>query len=455
VEAAMPRAKVTFAEVVQGVGVRLFEVPGPEGPVLKADLTYPLTRARRRVRHTLGLARVLTKTFVLERLLPPHIDDLKVQSVTPPEGPLFRVYAGAWLAGCEARGLKHTTYRSYAVILKIHLLPAFGDLPLRQIDRKAVRALALAKRQAGASLNSVRLILVTLSSIFSSAIEDGLVQHNPALRPGRFIKLRGRQYDVNPLSHAEEVAFLEAVQAHAPLYYPFFLFLLRAGCRLGEAIALRPGDLDFRGRFIEVRRNFTNGRLTTPKNGKMRRVDMSKGLCRVLKEHLTTLELEAAAKGMIKPEWVFPNKHGGILDADNLRHRVFYRVLEAAGLRRVRIHDLRHSFASRLIANRESLAYVRDQMGHSSIQVTVDLYGHLVPGANKQAVDRLDEPYTPDARLAGEHQRLDARDDVGDVGDELVTTGAGSGTPDRTEPLEKPGAGEWGRTTDLLIRNLI
>src|SRR5213078_929233 len=71
---------------------------------------------------------------------------------------------------------------------------------------------------------------------------------------------------------------------------------------------------------------------------------------------------------------------------------MFYRVLGKAGLRRVRIHDLRHSFASRLIANGESLAYVRDQMGHSSIQVTVDIYGHLVPGSNKQAVDRLDEP---------------------------------------------------------------
>jgi len=52
----------------------------------------------------------------------------------------------------------------------------------------------------------------------------------------------------------------------------------------------------------------------------------------------------------------------------------------------------RHTFCSRLIANGESLAYIKEQMGHSSIQVTVDLYGHLVPGSNKQAVDRLDEP---------------------------------------------------------------
>jgi len=71
---------------------------------------------------------------------------------------------------------------------------------------------------------------------------------------------------------------------------------------------------------------------------------------------------------------------------------VFHKALAKAGLRRIRFHDLRHTFASRLIQNGESLAYVKEQMGHHSIKVTVDVYGHLVPGANKAAVDRLDAP---------------------------------------------------------------
>ena len=72
-------------------------------------------------------------------------------------------------------------------------------------------------------------------------------------------------------------------------------------------------------------------------------------------------------------------------------HRVehFYKCLEKAGLRRIRFHDLRHTFASLLIQNGEPLTYVKEQMGHSSIKMTVDVYGHLVPGANRQAVNRL------------------------------------------------------------------
>jgi len=119
---------------------------------------------------------------------------------------------------------------------------------------------------------------------------------------------------------------------------------------------------------------------------------MSIGLAEVLKNHLTNVELEAIASSNDRPQWVFPNQTGRILDPDNFRTRIFYKVLERAGLRRIRIHDLRHTFCSRLIGNGESLAYIRDQMGHSSIQVTVDLYGHLVSGSNRQAVDRLDEP---------------------------------------------------------------
>ncbi len=172
---------------------------------------------------------------------------------------------------------------------------------------------------------------------------------------------------------------------------------LRTGMRLGELLGLQWADIHFAGKFIEVKRNRVAGRITTPKNGKSRRIDMSKQLAETLKKLVTQRKEEKLKNGWADvPEWVFCTEQALPLDGDNLRHRVFYRVLSKAEMRRIRFHDLRHTFASLLIQNGESLAYIKDQLGHSSIKITVDTYGHLIPGANRQAVDRLDDADTLD-----------------------------------------------------------
>jgi integrase len=104
----------------------------------------------------------------------------------------------------------------------------------------------------------------------------------------------------------------------------------------------------------------------------------------------TARKADALKAGTPMTPWVFCNRDGAPLDGDNMRKRVFYRVLEVAKLEGVRVHDFRHTYASHLIQQGESPVYVKEQLGHSSIQVTVDIYGHLIPGANRAAVDRLD-----------------------------------------------------------------
>ena len=101
-----------------------------------------------------------------------------------------------------------------------------------------------------------------------------------------------------------------------------------------------------------------------------------------------TVALSEAAKRRRSADTA--SRGGTQIDPSNLR-KLFNRFLTDAKLRRVRFHDLRHSFASMLLQNGESLTYVKEQMGHSSINVTVDICGHLVPGGNRQAVDRLDD----------------------------------------------------------------
>ncbi len=179
---------------------------------------------------------------------------------------------------------------------------------------------------------------------------------------------------------------------HFPRHYPMILCALRTGLRLGELLGLQWSDLDFAGRFVEVRRTLhEGGRVEPPKNGKIRRVDMSCQLAEELQRLREGRQVEAEAKGWSDvPEWVFCNEEGKPIWESDFKRRVFHKALSRAGRRRIRFHDLRHTFGSRLLQNGESPVYVKDQMGHHSIKVNVDIYGHLVPGSNRAAVDRLD-----------------------------------------------------------------
>ncbi len=306
-------------------------------------------------------------------------------------GVKFAEYAETWLDRIK-HIRKHTTAGDYRKMLDRDILPALRGFDLKDITREKVKAVAFAGLKKGQSPKTVQNVIRCLSSLLSHAVEDGLLIVNTALRPGKFLPKISKRRGINPLTREEVAVFLKVVKDKAPRYYPLFLCAVRTGLRMGELLALQWGDFDFRERFIQVSRSYTHWKLTTPKSGESRRVDMSLGLTQALKDLLLERQVDAGAHGTEIPPWVFCNQHGGLLHPHNLRDRVFYGLLEKAKLRQVRFHDLRHTFASLLLQQGESPVYVKEQLGHSSIQITVDCYGYLIPGGNKQAVDRLDTP---------------------------------------------------------------
>ena len=160
--------------------------------------------------------------------------------------------------------------------------------------------------------------------------------------------------------------------------------------RLSELAGLQWGDVDFRGKFLTVRRQVVYGRIQRTKTDKIRRIDMSDALMEALRRHRKARREEWLKKGVNQiPRWVFSNQEGNPPDMHNVKNRHFYPNLAKAGLRRIRFHDLRHTFASLLVQDNQPLAYVKEQLGHSSIKLTVDVYAHLQPGANRDAVNRL------------------------------------------------------------------
>jgi integrase len=247
---------------------------------------------------------------------------------------------------------KHTTLADYTKILTRDILPALRGLDLQDITREKVKALALAGLQKGQSPKTVQNIVRCLSSLLSHAVEDGHVRSNTALKPGKFLPKVGKRHHIAPLRRKEVSVLIETAKTKLPRYYPLFLCAVRTGLRMGESLALQWDDIDWQGRFIEVQRNYTHWKLTTPKSGESRRVDMSREIGQVLGDLKTERQIEAAAVGGREiPAWVFCSETGGLLHPHNLRDRVFYGLLTKAKLRKVRFHDLatrsRHCYCSK------------------------------------------------------------------------------------------------------------
>jgi len=319
-----------------------------------------------------------------------------------PEEPTFATYAEKWLK-TDALRCKPSTVDFYRDYQTRYVIPRFGQKKIAAITRDDVKGFMSDLTEKGFAKNTIRLAVATLRVVLSSAVEDGSLTSNPAVRLGRFLQSDKATHKAQSMTREEAQIFLEAAKQFYPEFHPLFLMALRAGLRKGELLAVRWGDIQFGtsdndpNRYILVQHNYVHGRFTSPKSKKSRRVDMSRELRRVLLELRDKRMLEAFMKGKtsIAEDLVFPSKAGTVLDHSNLTHYQFLPCLEHAGLRRFRFHDLRHTFGSLLIQDGTSLVYVKDQMGHSSIQITVDTYGHLIPGADINWIDGLDRKTTP------------------------------------------------------------
>lgn len=334
------------------------------------------------------------------RLFPEQI--LKRQGETKPQAITLSKYAETWMKAKCASGLKYTTLKRYQSILKIHLIPTFGLQPLADVNRAKVRELVGALNDQGLKPKTIKNVLLALSALYSDAIEDEHVQHNPALKTGKLIKIPKVGEGVEVFAHEEEWYLLQTAKERCPHYFLLILLLFRTGLRIGEAVALQPGDLSLRSRCLWVQRNFTAGQLShTPKNRKKRRVDLSQDLVQAMKECLVVREAEALLKNQSLDDWLFTAPQGGIIRCNNFRDRVWKPLLKAAGLPYKWIHATRHTFATRMIMNGANLVYVQKQLGHSSIQLTVDTYTHWIHQSERSDSLEVDCLVTPPKKDGG------------------------------------------------------
>jgi integrase len=304
-------------------------------------------------------------------------------------------YADKWLVNI-ANAVERRTHQSYTGMLKNHIRPTLGSLPLTGITRAQIKELLAAKRAAGMAKDSVRLIRATISALFAEAQDAELVDSNPAARTGRArgrktpdgLSAHERRQRIRAMTVEQLAVFLEA--AAGDRHSLLWLTLADTGMRPGEAFALHWTDIDVATRQITVERSVERGgKIKSTKTGASRTVDLTPRLAAALDARQTAVEAAALAAGRDVNPLLFPSEAGTPLDGINMARR-FVGLVQRAGLPRFRLYDLRHSFASHLLMAGAPLLYVSTALGHVKATTTLQHYTHYLPTGDRAVADRLE-----------------------------------------------------------------
>jgi len=263
------------------------------------------------------------------------------------------------------------TRKTYRGRTRVHIKPTLGSVRINKLTTEQVQQWLNTQTCSSAT---TALAWGLLFSSLEMAFRKGEIRVNPARKASH--------------TYPEGVRLPRTVRKKAPVFlgrkdeYPLVLkaiperhrvmveFLAETGCRLGEALALTPADVNLSTGKVHFGKSFSKGRLgTTKTEGSDRRI-------RVAQSVLDKLDLSG--------EYVFPNQVGKMIHADSWRSDVWQPAMEKSGLpkhRRPRIHDLRHSHASWLLDAGVSLPAIQQRLGHSDVMTTLGIYGHAATGS--------------------------------------------------------------------------
>ena len=275
---------------------------------------------------------------------------------------------------------KPSTRDGYEGYLKNHLNPFFGDMKLVDITSIMVKEFIKQKLETGRVNSTVNKYTKLMSEIYSFMIDNDVVNKNPLARIKALKETKNNK--IRALSTEEVQVLLSKTKQVYPDFYPLLFTALFTGMRQGELLGLTWSSINWVKGKIKIDKNYTHGRVGTPKTNKIRYVDMSNELAKVLKEW----RLACPNSDL---DLVFPNSEGLYFDANNMLKRRFKPALRRAGIDEIRFHDLRHTYASLLLANGAPMKYVQSQLGHASITMTMDLYTHLLPEVNDKCINLL------------------------------------------------------------------
>jgi integrase len=281
--------------------------------------------------------------------------------------------------------LKLSTQHGYKTVLTKHLLPYWRDWRLRDIGRQDVQQWVADRFRRQLGWQTVRNAWTLLSGILETAVEYGYLWTNPA----RGVKFPEKELKEAPVLFTTE-DFTKLLEQLDEPYRTMARLIALTGLRIGELLAVRWRCLDLEIGTLSVRESVYEGKFQSPKTRKSRRtIPLGPQSILWLRDHRLRATRTAA------DDLLFGNRSGKPLRESKLLRNVLQPAAERAGLGRVTWHQFRHIHSSLLNDLRVPVKIAQEQLGHSSISTTLNIYTHVVDASHRKAIEALERELFP------------------------------------------------------------
>lgn len=277
---------------------------------------------------------------------------------------------------------KQSTTDLYKRNIKSHF-KIFMQKPAKDITPRDIENFIFALKKKGLGHVYINKLIQLLRVIFNYAIDSELISKNPVLKKFR---LPEEKKDINVLDEEQIQAFLDVARKRNIKTYAMMATFLYTGVRRGELLALEWSDIDFKNQKIKINKQIYLGKKVATKNNKYRNIDIPNNLIEIIKEY--------KIQQTILSKIVFCNLEGGYLTPSVLERHYFSATLKLLNKEypeqiKIRLHDLRHTYATYLLSKGVPIKYVQEQLGHSSAKMTLDVYASYMPSVKFEALNIL------------------------------------------------------------------
>lgn len=279
----------------------------------------------------------------------------------------------------------------------------FMNREARSITSKEVENLIFSLKLTGLSHITINKTIQLLRVIFNYAIDSEILSKSPVLKKFR---LPEEKKAISVLDEEQIQTFLEVARKRNIKTYAIMATFLYTGIRRGELLALEWSDIDFKNQRIKINKQIYQGQKVTTKNNKHRSVDIPNNLIKILQEY--------KKQQTIMSKVVFCDLEGGYMNPGVLERHYFYATLKVLNKEnpqeiKIRLHDLRHTYATYLLSKGVPIKYVQEQLGHSSAKMTLDVYASYMPSVKFEALNILNNLHkTENDRTQTEHEKPQA-----------------------------------------------